>query len=323
MSAYRFAHLTDLHVAPLPAVRWPDLASRRVLGWLSWQRRRQQLHRRDVLDTLAIDLAAQAPEHVVVTGDLVNLALPGEFAQGAAWLRDLGPPAQVTFVPGNHDAYVPPRWAGGWAHLGPFMRGDDDTTPADRWMRFPFARRRGPVSFVGVSTAVPNPPTLATGRIGRSQLARLRSLLAELRQPGCCRVVLLHHPPASGMTSWRRRLTDAAAFRAVLREAGAELVLCGHQHRFQFAQLDGPAGPIPVIGGPSASLRTNIHARHGGYLLHQLERREEGWTLTIEARCLDPVTGHARRDFLRRVVRDPGADRLILVEAGAREPASV
>jgi 3',5'-cyclic AMP phosphodiesterase CpdA len=323
MAGYRFAHLTDLHVAPLPPVRWRDLASRRVLGWLSWQKHRQRLHRRDVLDALAEDLRAQTPDHVVVTGDLVNLALPAEFEQGAAWLHELGAPSHVTFVPGNHDAYVPPRWIGGWAHLGPFMRGDGDSTPANRWVTFPFARRCGPVTFVGVSTAVPNPPTLATGRIGAAQLGRLRAVLTELRRPGCCRVVLLHHPPVNGMTSWRRRLTDADRFRAVLAEAGAELVLCGHQHRFQFAQLDGPEGPIPVVGGPSASLRTDVGDHYGGYLLHRLEPGERGWSLEIEGRRLDPVTGRARRDFLRRTARAPSGNRLILVEAGAQEPASV
>jgi 3',5'-cyclic AMP phosphodiesterase CpdA len=188
---------------------------------------------------------------------------------------------------------------------------------------FPFARRCGPVTFVGVSTAVPNPPTLATGRIGAAQLGRLRTVLTELRRPGCCRVVLLHHPPVNGMTSWRRRLTDADRFRAVLAEAGAELVLCGHQHRFQFAQLDGPEGPIPVVGGPSASLRTDVGDHYGGYLLHRLEPGERGWSLEIEGRRLDPVTGRARRDFLRRTARAPSGNRLILVEAGAQEPASV
>jgi 3',5'-cyclic AMP phosphodiesterase CpdA len=125
------------------------------------------------------------------------------------------------------------------------------------------------------------------------------------------------------MASWRRRLTDAAAFRAVLRDAGAELVLCGHQHRFQFAELDGPSGPIPVVGGPSASLRADVGDHYGGYLLHRLELGERGWSFEIEGRRLDPITGRARSDFLRRIAQGSSGERLVLVDAGAREPASV
>lgn len=320
---FRLGHLTDMHIAPLPAVTLRDLLSRRVLGWLSWQRRRQRIHLRDVLDALAQDLADQGVDHVAVTGDLVNLALSAEFAQGAQWLGELGRPDGVTFVPGNHDAYVPPRWAGAWAHIGPFMRGDGDNTPPDRWAVFPFLRRRGPVALVGVSTAVPNVPTWALGRIGSAQLGRLRKMLLGLRGTGSCRIVLLHHPPASGMTSYRRRLADAAAFRAVLREAGADLVLCGHQHRFQFAQLDGPDGPIPVLGGPSASLRSEAGDRYGGYLLHRITANGTGWVIEVEGRRFDAALGRARHDFSRRVRHDGPLGRLVLEDAGAVEPASL
>ena len=51
-------------------------------------------------------------------------ALPAEIENAARWLEELGPPAQVSLVPGNHDAYVPRAaavctWA--WA---PYIAGD-------------------------------------------------------------------------------------------------------------------------------------------------------------------------------------------------------
>ena len=52
------------------------------------------------------DLKAQAPDHIAVTGDLVNISLAAEYAPARAWLDALGPPQDVTLVPGNHDAYV-------------------------------------------------------------------------------------------------------------------------------------------------------------------------------------------------------------------------
>jgi 3',5'-cyclic AMP phosphodiesterase CpdA len=318
-SAFRLAHLTDLHVPPLPMISARSLMSRRVLGWVSWKRRRHRTHRREVLDALAEDVLLQAPDHVAVTGDLVNLALPLEFVQGARWLSGLGDTSQVTFVPGNHDAYVSPRWLGSWANVGPYMRGDGDNHSEDQHATFPFVRRRGPLALIGVSTAVPNPPTLATGKIGSRQRRRLRECLHDLRGMDCCRVVLIHHPPTVYMTGWRRRLVDAHAFRAVLREAGAELVLCGHQHRFQFAQLEGADGRIPVVGGPSASLLTESGDRYGGYLLHTIGRGQNGWTIRVEGRRYDASLGRARHDFTQTVTRDPVRGTLSLVGDPAPE----
>jgi 3',5'-cyclic AMP phosphodiesterase CpdA len=193
------------------------------------------------------------------------------------------------------------------------MRGDGDELPPDQWATFPFVRRRGTLALIGVSTAVPNPPTLATGKIGSAQRKRLRECLHDLRGTGCCRVVLLHHPPAVYMTGWRRRLVDSHAFRAILREAGADLVLCGHQHRFQFAQLDGADGTIPVIGGPSASLLAASGDRYGGYLLHTITPAERGYTIQVEGRRFDVGLDRARHDFTQRVTRDPKDGKLSLV----------
>ena len=309
---FRLAHLTDLHVPPATRFRARSMMSRRFLGWISWTRRRHRIHRREVLDAIAADLAAVGADHIAVTGDLVNLALPMEFEQGARFLAGLGGPAEVTFVPGNHDAYVPPRWVGSWAHVGAYMRGDDSmAVPADRWATFPFVRRRGPLALIGVSTAIANPPTLATGRIGREQLARLREILRGLRG-SCFRVVLLHHPPGSGMAGWRRRLVDAFAFRNVLHDAGAELVLSGHQHRFQFSETRGPDGPIPFLGGPSASLLSDAPDRYGGYLVHTISP-EAPWTIDVEARRYDVALGRCRSDFSVRVTADTQGGPLTLV----------
>jgi 3',5'-cyclic AMP phosphodiesterase CpdA len=103
---FRLAHLSDPHVPPLPQPRIGELMNKRLLGYLSWQYRRKAIHRTDMLDRLTENLKSKQPDHVVVTGDLVNISLPGEFEMAADWLRRLGTPDRVTVVPGNHDAYV-------------------------------------------------------------------------------------------------------------------------------------------------------------------------------------------------------------------------
>src|SRR5262245_7880467 len=100
------AHLSDPHLAPLPRVRFAELLSKRGLGYINWLRKRRSIHRADVLSALVSDLKGQGPDHIAVTGDLVNLSLTNEFKPARDWLGGLGGPRDVTAVPGNHDAYV-------------------------------------------------------------------------------------------------------------------------------------------------------------------------------------------------------------------------
>ena len=262
------AHLSDPHLAPLPAPRLRDLAGKRVLGYVNWRRTRHKVHRTEQVDALVRDLRAQAPDHVAVTGDLVNIALEAEFAQARVWLHGLGSPHDVTLVPGNHDAYVRPALAAHAAHWHEFMRDDDATTSA---LRFPFVRRRGPLALIGLSSAVPTAPFMATGRLGGEQIARLEDILGKLA--GLCRVVLIHHPPLGLRGDRFKRLTDGADLRAALRRVGAELVLHGHDHVHALNWLEGPNGPIPALGVPSASTAM-VHGRradHAAYNLYRIE----------------------------------------------------
>jgi 3',5'-cyclic AMP phosphodiesterase CpdA len=282
------AHLSDPHL-PMPRPRLSELAGKRTLGFLNWHRGRSREHRFEILETIVRDLEAAAPDHVAVTGDLVNIALPGEFVPALAFLARLGPSDRVTFVPGNHDTYVRATMEHSNRHWGEYMRGDG---PADaRAGRFPFVRRRPPVALVGLSTAIPTAPFLATGRLGPDQLEQLGERLRELATEGVFRVVLLHHPPAPFGGDRLRKLTDAAALREVLREHGAELVLHGHTHVHSLAWLDGPAGRIPAVGVPSASASLSEDHERASYNLYRIEGEPGGWRCEAISRGLMPATG--------------------------------
>jgi 3',5'-cyclic AMP phosphodiesterase CpdA len=270
------AHLSDLHIASQPRIS--DLTGKRGLGFINWQRKRKSIHRRDVLDAITHDVKTQTPDHIAVTGDLVNLSLPAEYALTQRWLAALGDPNDVTVIPGNHDAYVRSAAQSPAAFWGGYMRGDDGLE------RFPFIRRRGDVALIALSTGVPTGPFMATGRLGEKQLAAFADALEQTR--GNFRIVLIHHPPMSPLRRFLRRLTDAAGFRGALAEKGAELVLHGHDHRRSLTWLQGPGGKkIPAIGVPSASAR----ARHGdedsaGYHLFHIDRAGDAWRCEMIAR---------------------------------------
>jgi 3',5'-cyclic AMP phosphodiesterase CpdA len=281
MAAFTLAHLSDPHLPPLPAPRLSELMSKRALGYLNWTRNRHKYHRREALDALVADLKTQTPDHIAVTGDLTNLALPAEFAPAARWLQSVGGPADVTAIPGNHDAYVRATSRCFTDMFADYVRSDT----AEGGAKFPSLRRRGPLALIGLSTAVPTPPLFATGTLGRTQLEALQALLESLAAEPLFRVILLHHPLRS--KSQIKRLTDAADLLAVLRRHRVELILHGHDHIHSTIWIDGPDGRIPSIGVPSASALA--HGRHpaAAYNLFAIEPLGNGWRCEQIVRGLD------------------------------------
>ena len=89
------AHLSDPHLGPLPRPRMRELASKRFLGYVNWCHGRDAIHRVEAIEAITADLRHERPDHVAVTGDLVNIALPSEFERARQWLESLGSPSDV------------------------------------------------------------------------------------------------------------------------------------------------------------------------------------------------------------------------------------
>ncbi len=252
---FRLAHLSDPHIGPLPAPTWRELMNKRLTGYLNWRRGRAHHHRMDVLDRLIADIVQADVDHVAVTGDLVNLGLPDEYKAARTLLWRIGPPERVSFVPGNHDAYMRqtvPQIVLQWR---PWFLSDG-VAEDEGGYAFPFTRVRGQVALVGVNSGVPTAPFLATGFLGSRQIAALADELQMLGEQGLARLVLIHHPPFD--IGPQKRLGDHRELAAMLAKVGCEAILHGHTHKGTLKQLKGPSGLIPVIGVPSAS------ATHGG-----------------------------------------------------------
>ena len=286
---YTLAHLSDIHLGDLGLPRIDHLIGKRVLGFLSWHLRRKAVHQGAVLAALVADLHQSRPDHTAVTGDLVNISLPEEFRRAAAWLASLGPPADVSVIPGNHDAYVPIAWDRSLALWDSYMTGDADQDTPDPSEHFPYLRRRGPLALIGLSTAAPMPAHMAAGRLGAAQLARFDALLAETGAEGLCQVVLIHHPPVSSARYRHKQLLDGEAFCQTLTRHGAELVLHGHTHMSALSHLPTPKGSVPVVGVPSASARHSRSRDHSRYHLYRITREGEGWRIEVEVRGVAPA----------------------------------
>jgi 3',5'-cyclic AMP phosphodiesterase CpdA len=286
-----FAHLSDPHLTTLQRVRWQQLMNKRMLGYLSWQRKRRAEHRGEVLDALLADLRQTRPDHIVVTGDLTHIGLPDEFRQARLWLDRLGAADRVTVVPGNHDAYVRTPWASTFSLWQPYMQSDPElaqSTGCSDEDLFPSLRVRNGVALIGLSSASASAPFLATGSLGPQQRQRLSLLLRQAGRQGLFRVVLLHHPPRVEDEKWRKRLIDGKALCAILQCEGAELVLHGHSHRTVEAGIPYGEGKIPVFGIPSASAIGHREGRRAQYYLYKVRREGEDWSVRVNIRGYQP-----------------------------------
>lgn len=283
---FRLAHLSDVHLGPLPDVEYHQLVSKRALGYVNWHRNRRRFLHDSVIDSIVADMKAATPDHIAVTGDLVNLALDIEIDMARQWLATLGNPDDVSVVPGNHDAYVPGALDKVCRAWGAWMTSDGETAPADR-RAFPYMRVRGDVALIGVTSARATAPFMANGFFRERQSHRVGQLLDDTARRGLFRVVLIHHPPLAGAVSQHKRLFGIGRFQNLIRRHGAELVLHGHSHLPSSGAITGRGGrEVPVIGVAAAGQAPGGSKPAAQFNLLEISGRPEKWSVTLIRRGL-------------------------------------
>jgi 3',5'-cyclic AMP phosphodiesterase CpdA len=252
----RIAHLSDLHLFTGQALLPQDLMSRRVFGAVNLVLSRRRTHSADVAAAAVEAVGRAGVDHCVVSGDLTNLALEGEFALAARVLRPLGSWDRLTVVPGNHDFYTPgalrtrrfERW------FGHTLWHEDD--PAS-WT-YPVVKDIGEVRLIALRSAMVAPPLTAFGRVGEAQATALWRALDEAVRDGRFTVVVLHHNlhkrdlvhELTGILLDRRRISE------MLGRGKAGLVLHGHDHTEHEMTLgNGGQAATRVMGCGSTSAR--------------------------------------------------------------------
>jgi 3',5'-cyclic AMP phosphodiesterase CpdA len=276
------AHVSDLHIFSNADFSLTQLLNKRIYGYLSWRWRRGREHFPRILTALADDLCSFAPEQIAVTGDITHLGRPAEYLRAFSWLENLGSPARVMLIPGNHDAYVAGAFSASADLWQPYLFDDEIVAGMNSGsgIMFPRFRRCRDVVICGLNTAAPRPWWLATGAVGVHQLEILEQQLEVYGQQGLFRVVLLHHPPVPGLMSWRKRLEDEDAFCAVIKRQGAELILHGHTHRATINSLPAGSSRVPVFGVPAASAGGRTPDRRARYNLYRLHRVGNCWQIS-------------------------------------------
>lgn len=208
--------------------------------------------RPEVVDAMESSLQATPYDVVVVSGDLSQRSLRGELQRAAAFLRDARRVAQVLVIPGNHDVawWESPLHVRGTAPLYARYRRyvSDDLEPV---LRHPAA------AFIGVNTSHGVAPFTITKRlrdlsiVGAVTDAQLNRVAAECSAtpPAAARVVVMHHNPVRGDLSRRFGITRPSTVLQAFARSGVDLILCGHDHQEQVAQLADHGGVVVCTAG--------------------------------------------------------------------------
>lgn len=298
----RIAHVSDLHVlAPMGVELRRVLFNKRMTGYANLVMTRGRVYRRDRLLAVLAAAAAEA-DHLVVTGDITNLSLEGEYAEARRLLDGAARSAEVTVVPGNHDIYLPSIHRDGRFphHFGAYMKSDLPELAVELPAgRFPFVKLRGPAAIIALSSAIPRPPFVSAGLVGSAQLAALAQVLAHPEVARRSPVVLVHHGLFDSrfrLAQLRSGLVDAGALRRALQPLSRGLVLYGHLHVRRRDPLRTTSGALDVVCAGAAALDHPNDRARAGYNVYEIE--DDGRLGAVEAVVLDPSGRNFQRAAL-------------------------
>lgn len=304
----RVAHFSDLHVLALDGISRTRFLNKRFTGLVNLKLKREHKHRPAHVRAVARAIHEANVDHVVITGDLTNLALEQEFEAVVRLVEeDLGLPAdKVTVVPGNHDLYTrgamkAQRFT---RFFAPYLVSDIPELAAEIALgRFPVVKLRGPLAIIGLSSAVPRPPLVASGELGEKQIEALARILAHDEVRRRTPIIAFHHPihnPPSKVKTLVEGLVDADDLGDVLNVVPRGLLLHGHLHKRIQRAWETKTGVLQSVGATSASLHHEDEHRMAGFNLYEIDGA--GAVQDIQAHVLDPNTGEFRLDSVPKWV---------------------
>ncbi|GDX80979.1 metallophosphatase [Deltaproteobacteria bacterium] len=217
MSVTRIAHLSDLHLLEEDVRRRRGVARLQV-EYLSLKRPLNPDGRRARAELALADAAAADPDHLVITGDLTEDGVVGQYDVLRQLLDGCGlEPGRVTLLPGNHDGHGL-AWAEALA--GPLDRWAATSRPGE-------GVRLSGVRILPVSTAVEQAFWKSSGRAPDDQLAEVVRTATAAHE-----LVILaqHHPPFRVRMHWIHGLQNVSDVAQLLAANPNVSLLYGHMH---------------------------------------------------------------------------------------------
>lgn len=197
------------------------------------------------LDWVRAAIETEAPDAVLVTGDLTMRARHGEFDAACRWISDLGVPATVEV--GNHDLPYFNLWE---RFTDPYRRYNAIERLIERELDF----RGFAVVPLRTTTRAQWRWPWVEGWVRQPALDQTLSAIDALPK-GTRVLVTAHHPLVERAPDGRRLTIGGEAAMARLAERGVAAVLSGHVHDAFDLVHQTASGPLRLIGAGTLSQR--------------------------------------------------------------------
>jgi 3',5'-cyclic AMP phosphodiesterase CpdA len=204
-----------------------------------------------ISDTLAADVATQAPDALVASGDFTQRGTAAAFKQARAFLDTVAVP--VVAVPGNHDLGKHPirRFLNPYGYYRQYIAPDIE----------PFIEIGG-VALAGLNTTrrIMADRDWSNGSINDAQLSRLEETFKRA-SPGAVRVIVAHHPLMQPEGQTLKKTMAVRRSELALRsfaQLGVRLVLSGHFHLSFVRSYEDTAVRTGIPTGPRESAAAPI-----------------------------------------------------------------
>ena len=236
----RIGHISDIHWLDTSGTHFSDFLNKRISGCINLWAGRSKIHSKDVAECAIRTIKKQGCDHLIVTGDLTNLALSSEFHTVKHMLNRFFADSEMTVVPGNHDFYtaesaVSRRFE---QFIYPVMPGNLSLDFSETW---PFVRVMSDIAVIGLNSAQPRPWFVAAGRLGKDQLDRLVTTLEHPEVANRFKIVALHHHLFQVLRSpgeMFRHLDDRRDFLNICLEHQVGLIVHGHNHDYTLRRVN-------------------------------------------------------------------------------------
>ena len=195
---------------------------------------------REKLDALVTDLISQAPDLIVITGDITDRGTISQFRWAQDFLKSLG--LSFIIVPGNREVGVLAvwEWLMPWLAMRRYRRffGQPD--------RIIHVCEESRVLFLGLNSvhAFPSWP----GSISRDSRYWLKDQAPRFAD--YVKVLFLHHPVLPVIRSssfWAHTLSEAGEVLNICTQTGIHLILQGHKHRSSVMEIKFPERDAGVV----------------------------------------------------------------------------
>ncbi len=246
----RIGHISDLHILALDSPAPHQFFNKRIVGGLNLLLNRSGAHSAEVVRHALSRLDELDVDHIIISGDLTNLALDSEFSAAAELVHTIRDATdRVSVVPGNHDYYTPGAEREGRFehHFQPFLESDLPQYQSENG--YPFCHLRGDLAIVGLNSGIATAWFLSNGEVGADELAAADRLLQDPQVQSRFKVVVVHHPllpDQNHAIQWTRRMRNDEEVLDLLRRRDVDLIVHGHTHYFSTFRL-------PKLGSPGTT----------------------------------------------------------------------